>query len=80
MNCPYCGTEMKKGTLRSRGFQYFLPYGEKDISLYTVRNVEKRGGIMLPPDPEDSGLFFRYGYAWPEAYVCEACRRLEIKY
>ena len=79
MDCPYCGAEMKKGTLRSRGFQYFLPSGERDISLYTVRNVEKRGGIMLPPDPMGLELS-RDNVDWPEAYVCEACRRLEIKY
>ena len=80
MNCPYCGAEMKKGTLRSRGFQYFLPHGEKEIPMYFPRYVEKRGGIMLPPDPAETYPMRRDAQDWPEAYVCEACRRIEIKY
>ena len=80
MNCPYCGAEMKKGSLRSRGFQYFLPYGEKDIPLYFSRYVEKRGGIMLPPDTTDSISWSRGDLDWPEAYACEACRKIEIRY
>ena len=25
MNCPYCGGTLEKGTLHSRGGEYFLP-------------------------------------------------------
>ena len=27
MNCPYCGGTLEKGTLHSRGGEYFLPDG-----------------------------------------------------
>ena len=33
MICPYCGQEMEKGTLHSRGGNYFLPDGEIASSI-----------------------------------------------
>ena len=77
MNCPNCGREMQKGMLRSRGCNYFLPEGEKIPWVYTKKNIEARGGIVLPPDPYT--LDFSVG-DFPEAYVCRDCRQIILRY
>lgn len=79
MNCPYCGTEMEKGTLHSRGGNYFLPDGKKEskIVFYTKHYIEKAGAIALPPDPY-GGLFDPV--EWPTAYCCRECKKIVIEY
>ena len=82
MNCPYCGAEMKKGEARcwarGGGILYFMPDGAKKLMLISPQNIKKRGGVMLPDTAED--FWSMSFYNWPEAYACETCRRIEIKY
>lgn len=37
--CPYCGGELEKGKLISRGGNFFLPDGEKMPALFTERSM-----------------------------------------
>ena len=41
MLCPKCGKEMKKGFLCGRGYNYFLPEGEKSPNLLSKKILEK---------------------------------------
>jgi len=77
MNCPNCGKEMQKGTLHSRGFNYFLPDGEKTPWAYTKASLAKRNAIPLPPNPY---VFDFGGDDWPEAHACRDCRQIIIRY
>ena len=73
MKCPYCGNEMEKGELRSRGGLYFLPDGESLPKLYTKREMEKHNAIYLPPYLLDATEF-------PTAYHCRDCSKIIIEY
>ena len=64
MNCPYCGGALEKGTLHSRGGEYFLPDGAKLPAWFTRENMEKVGAVGLTWNP---ALTQR---EWPEAYCC----------
>lgn len=77
MNCPNCGKEMQKGTLHSRGCNYFLPDGENTPWVYTKASLEKHNAIQLPPYPYT--LDFSVG-DWPEAHACRDCRQIILKY
>lgn len=78
MKCPYCNKELEKGTLRSRGGNYFLPDGQKDakIAFYTQKHLEKANAIGLPPDPYS----FNSSVEWPIAYCFRDCKRIIIEY
>jgi len=76
MRCPYCGTEMTKGTFRSRGKNYFLPDGQKLPWLYSAKAMTKRNAILLPPDFLDISDIGN----WPVAYACTGCRKIVIDY
>ena len=68
---------MTKGTLHSRGGNYFLPDGEKRPLAYSEKAMNKRGAGMLPPDflaPLSAPLEF------PAAYLCPDCRKIIIEY
>ena len=77
MECPFCHSEMTKGTLRSKGGNYFLPEGERNPFSYSQKALEKRRGVMLPPDPYRGALETT---DWPEAYNCRKCRKIFISY
>ncbi len=75
MQCPFCGNEMEHGTLRSRGYNYFLPEGQRAPIGYTTSSLEKRNAVELPPDP-----YVLTKPQWPEAYCCRGCRKLIVSY
>ena len=55
MNCPYCGGALEKGTLHSRGGEYFLPDGAKLPAWFTRESV-----VYVNRDPladGDVGIF-----------------------
>ena len=72
--CPYCGGDLEKGTLRSRGGNYFLPDGEKVPAWFGEKSMARKGAILLPPDP----LAARP--QWPEAFACRACKKIILSY
>ena len=76
MICPYCGQEMEKGTLHSRGGNYFLPDGESasGISFPAKQYFKKSRAISLPPGP------WELSPTWPVAYCCRSCQKLIIEY
>ena len=74
MNCPYCGGALEKGTLHSRGGEYFLPDGAKLPAWFTRESMEKVGAVGLAWNP---ALTQR---EWPEAYCCRPCRRLIVPF
>ncbi|MGI6029619.1 MAG: PF20097 family protein [Candidatus Heteroscillospira sp.] len=76
MNCPFCGKEMKKGTLCGRGDSYFLPDGQTRPKLWTMAALKKRQAVLLPP--ESFGAPFCEN--WPEAFWCEECRKMVVDY
>lgn len=76
MQCPFCGTEMIRGELKSRGGNYFLPEGHKEPRLYTKSSMEKVGAFMLPPGPLDISLNPHFHF--PTAYWCNMCNKLLI--
>ena len=53
MICPYCGQEMEKGTLHSRGGNYFLPDNEiaSSIAFPSKGYFKKSRAISLPQAP-----------------------------
>ena len=51
MNCPYCGGALEKGTLHSRGGEYFLPDGAKLPAWCTRESMEKVGAVGLAWNP-----------------------------
>ena len=74
MNCPYCGSDMEKGEIKSRGGMFFLPEGESIPKLYTKSEMKKYRAIHLPPYMLDSKP------EYPTAYVCRACSKIIIEY
>lgn len=77
MKCPYCGKEMEKGEIRNKGFNYFLPEGEKPVSFLVdaEKAIEKRNGILL--------TLYPYGYGgeeYPAAYCCRECKKIILEY
>lgn len=73
--CPHCGEMIEKGTLRSRGGNYFLPEGEKTPALYTEKAMNMKSAVMLPPDSLSLGT-----PKWPDAYLCRNCKLIIIPY
>ena len=73
MNCPYCGGALEKGTLHSRGGEYFLPDGAKLPAWFTRESMEKVGAVGLAWNP---ALTRR---EWPED-CCRPCRRLIVPF
>lgn len=73
MDCPFCGKKMGKGTLRSRGSNFFQPEGAKLPRWYAKKHMEKAGAVPLPPSPYTGG-------DWPEAHICQVCRKIVINY
>jgi len=65
---------MTKGTLRSRGGDYFLPDGEKVPKLYTAKSMTKCNAIPLRP------YFFNMSAVVdkPVAYACRDCQKIII--
>lgn len=74
MKCPYCGAEMRKGKLRSRGGVFFLPDGEKMPLLYTEKEMNKHDCVLLPP------YYFSLKEEFPTAYVCRNCSKMIIEF
>ena len=74
MNCPYCGGTLEKGTLHSRGGEFFLPDGAKLPAWFTRESMEKVVAVGLAWNP---ALTRR---EWPEAYCCRPCRRLIVPF
>ena len=75
MKCPYCGAEMEKGELRSKGGVYFLPEGEGVPLLYTQSQMDKHRAVCLPPYANSLTAA-----EYPTAYVCRACSKLIVEY
>ena len=77
--CPWCGGDLEKGVLRSKGANYFLPDGQKPskIKFYTNDYLSRANAIALPPDPY-GGLFEKP--EWPEAHACRKCHKIIISY
>ena len=73
--CPYCGKELERGELRSRGGNYFLPECEVPPSLHSKKEMDKRRAVMLPPDPLAFGM-----PKWPNANLCRNCKLILIPY
>ncbi len=72
MKCPYCGKEMEKGTIRSRGGVYFLPDGETMPKLYSEREMSKHRAISLPP------YLLQTIPEFPTAYACRECAKMIV--
>ena len=72
MKCPFCGAEMVRGELRSRGSNYFLPIGCKPPKWYTEASMKKAGAFALPPSP----FKVTFDPQFPFAYWCEACNKI----
>ncbi len=73
MKCPYCGCDMVKGELHSRGGLYFHPEGEGHPKFYTESQMEKHHCIYLPP-------YLLEKAEYPTAYACKACSKIIITY
>ncbi|MBR4743488.1 MAG: hypothetical protein IK082_04770 [Oscillospiraceae bacterium] len=74
--CPYCGELLEEGELRNRGSNYYLP---KDAGLplwYSKRTMDKKGAIMLPPNPYS----ISFPPVFPKAWVCRSCKIILIPY
>ena len=74
MNCPYCNGELEKGSLRSRGGEYFLPDGAKQPTWFTRESMEQARAVRLAWNPV---LTYQ---EWPEAYCCRQCRKLIVPF
>lgn len=74
MNCPYCSGELERGTLRSRGGEYFLPDGEKQPAWFTRKSMEQAGAVALTRNPALTHQ------GWPTAYCCRQCRKLIVPF
>lgn len=74
MECPYCGDVLERGTLRSRGGNYFSPQGNKVPILDTKNAMKQSGAIPLPP----SAMQLKPDY--PTAYACRTCCNIIIPY
>ena len=77
MKCPYCGKEMEKGEIRNKGFNYFLPEGEKPLLLLTnfQKKLKERNAILLAPYPYGGG-----GVEFPAAYCCRECKKIILEF
>ena len=73
--CPYCGGELEKVKLISRGGNFFLPDGEKMPVLFTEKSMNKSRAILLPPDIVSDG-----DVQFPVAYACRVCKKIIIPY
>lgn len=73
--CPYCGGNLEKGKLISRGGNFFLPDGEKTPTLFTKKSMNKSRAILLPPDIVSDG-----DVQFPVGYVCRVCKKIIIPY
>lgn len=73
--CPYCGGELEKVKLISRGGNFFLPDGEKMPVLFTEKSMNKSRAILLPPDIISDG-----DVQFPVGYVCRVCKKIIILY
>jgi len=73
MNCPWCGSPLEQGTIKSRGSNYFLPDDEDMPLFYSISSVEKRRGVLLPPSPLDSTDKLK-------AFICRNCKKIVIPY
>ena len=54
MKCPFCGEEMVKGKLRTRGDNYFIPEGCKTSWIYTYKSMENAGAVLVSPKVSDA--------------------------
>ena len=77
--CPWCGGELEKGTLHSRGGNYFLPDGQmpSKTAFYTQAYLAKANAIPLPPNPY-GGLLEKP--EWPQGWVCRKCHKIILSY
>lgn len=76
MNCPFCGSAMRQGKLRTRGDNYFIPEGCKAPALYTKKSMEKCGAILVSPDCTSANAETN----WQTAYLCDGCRKVITDY
>ena len=74
MECPYCKSQMERGSLRSRGGVYFLPECEKIPKLYLDSQFKKHNAVPLPP------YWYSTSVEFPEAWICRNCHRIVIEY
>lgn len=76
MKCPFCGGEMEEGRLISRGYNYFLPSGERPpwTVIPPKSSLEKKNAVLLPPDR------WEVPPNWPQAHCCRKCRKILIDY
>ncbi len=72
--CPYCGNLLEEGEIKNRGFGYYLPKDSSPPRWYSKRAMDKKGAIMLPPDPISVPPVF------PKALVCRNCKMILIPY
>lgn len=75
--CPYCGKEMVRGNLCAPRGSWFLPVNAAEPTLLTKKNVEKCGGVVLPPGPF-RGQFVTDREQFPTAYLCRVCKRIVV--
>ena len=76
MKCPFCGEEMVKGKLRTRGDNYFVPDGCKPPLIYTHKSMENAGAVLVSPKASDA----IYERNWQAAFKCDKCRKLIVGY
>ncbi len=76
MKCPFCGEEMVEGKLRTRGDTYFVPEGCKTPLIYTYKNMENAGAVLVSPKASDA----MYERNWQTAFKCDNCRKLIVEY
>jgi len=77
MKCPYCGSEMEVGNLKTEaGPGLFYMPGDKSYGIFpTQKNVENKGGIIL-----DGPNLTRFHYTSVECYACKSCRKIVIPF
>ena len=71
MNCPKCGTEMKKGYLFATKDGAFSFANEVPGMMKNAKNAE--GFIEITPTKLNHRVSI-------EAYCCEACRLVQFQY
>lgn len=76
MLCPKCGKEMKNGFLCGRGYNYFLPEGEKSPNLLSKKILGKKPSVILAPDDFSTP----FCHNWPKAFWCGDCKILLADY
>ena len=65
MNCPYCGEEMKKGTIPNECHPYWLPEGKM---APPIRLVVPKAAVRLVLDK--SSAVWQKAMAW----YCQNCK------